>query len=298
MPSIQAKITKILLRLYFAGWSQGTVEKQRARQERSAKYARLPKDVVSKPISVEGIPSEWIETPNPKYGAILYLHGGAYALGSINVHRELLARLAWVTRLNILAINYRLAPEHPFPAALNDTIKAYCWLLAQGLPASKIIIAGDSAGGGLTLAAMIALRDQGQPLPAGAVTLSPWLDLALTGSSVTQKAKADPILDYKSLTMYAGYYSAGQSLTLPLLSPLYADLRRLPPTLIQVGADEILLNDSTRFAERACQAGVDVRLEMWDGLFHVFQIIPFLPETQKALQNIAAFIAETLKQKT
>ena len=193
-----------------------------------------------------------------------------------------------------LVINYRLAPEHPHPAALEDAITAYRWLLTQGYDPSQIVIAGDSAGGGLALAALLALLDAGEPLPAGAVCISPWTDLALTGASMRSKAKVDHILDPNSLEMYARYYAGIDEVTSPLLSPLYADLKGLPPLLIQVGGDEILLDDATRLAEQAREAGVDVTLEIWDEMFHVFQLVSFLPETQKAVKHITDFAAKNL----
>ena len=296
MPSIQSKITKWVLKFQFASWSAGTVDEQRARQEKSAGLARLPSGTTCKPVDVNGVPAEWIEAPHSSRGVILYLHGGAYALGSVNIHRELIARLAHVTQCRALAINYRLAPENPFPAALEDALSAYRWLTTQ-FSSSQIIIAGDSAGGGLTLAALLSLRDQHQQLPAGAICISPWADLELTGGSMQEKAKADPILNRKRLAMYAGYYAGSHARTSPLLSPLYADLKGLPPLLIQVGTDEILLDDSRRIAEHARKAGVQTTLEVYDGMFHVFQMMSFLPETTRAGNGIAAFALNLIDQK-
>lgn len=277
-----------------SGWSKGTIEEQRTRQEKMSKYAKLPADIQCQPINVEGISAEWINAPDADLGVILYLHGGAYALGSINIHREFIARLAQATKMRCLAINYRLAPEHPFPAALEDATAAYHWLLTQGVDPSQIIIAGDSAGGGLALVTMVTLRDAGEQLPAGAVCISPWTDLSLTGASIEQKSKLDPILNPTSLDMYAKYYAGEYELTSPLISPLYADLQELPPLLIQVGADEILVDDAIRLAEKARDARVDVTLEIWDEMFHIFQLIPFLPETKKAIGSIAEFVSQNL----
>ena len=292
--SFQSKILKKLLHFRFSGWSDGPIAEQRARQERTSRFNRLPANVHRREVSINGVAGEWIETPTAGSGVILYLHGGAYALGSINVHREWIARLASATRTRALAINYRLAPEHPFPAALEDTLSTYHWLLDQGTDPAQIFIAGDSAGGGLALAALLSLRDAGDPLPAGVICISPWADLALSGASIQSKAKLDPILDPGSLRMYAAYYAGDQDLTLPLLSPLYADLNGLPPLLIQVGSDEILLDDARRLAERAREAGVEVTLELWDEMFHVFQLFSFLPETKKAVAQIVAFVADSL----
>ena len=292
--SIHNKIIKKLVSFQMSGWSEGTIEEQRARQEKTSKYAKLPADIHCQSINADGISAEWISAPDADLGVILYIHGGAYALGSINVHREFIVRLVQATKIRCLAINYRLAPEHPFPAALEDATTIYGWLLNQGVDASQIIIAGDSAGGGLALGTMVTLRDNGEQLPSGAVCISPWTDLALTGASIQSKAKVDPILDLASLQMYARYYAGENVLTSPLISPLYANLKGLPPLLIQVGTDEILLDDSTRFAEKARDAGVNVTLKIWDEMFHVFQLIPFLPETKKMVDSIAEFVSQNL----
>jgi epsilon-lactone hydrolase len=277
------RIIKKLIAVQMAGWSEGTMEDQRAKQELMSKYSRIP--------------GEWISPPDADFGVILYLHGGAYALSSITVYREFLSRLTRATNLRCLAINYRLAPEDPFPAALEDAIAAYSWLQSQGFDPSQIIIAGDSAGGGLTLATLLTLRDTGAQFPAGAICISPWVDLALTGKSVQSKATLDPILDQASLQMYAGYYAGENDFTNPLISPLYANLEGLPPLLIHVGTDEILLDDATRFAEKARSAGVDVTLKIWDEMFHVFCLIPFLPETKQMLMDIVCMSSEKIRHK-
>ena len=230
-----------------------------------------------------------LETLNPR--VFIPMHASAQG----HVYREFIARLVLATKTRCLAINYRLAPEHPFPAALEDAATAYHWLLAQGFDPSQIIIAGDSAGGGLTLGTLLALRDDGEQLPAGGICISPWTDLALTGASAQNKATVDPILDSASLQMYARYYAGENELTNPLISPLYANPKGLPPLLIQVGTDEILLDDSTRFTEKARHAEVDVILEIWNEMFHVFQLIPFLPETKKMVGSIAEFVSQNIK---
>ena len=287
--SLRAKIVKRLLRLQFSGWSQASIEEQRASHEKSTRWNRLPADVHCRPVSTNGVAAEWIAAPNANLDVMLYLHGGAYALGSISTYREFVARLARAARMRGLAINYRLAPEHPFPAAVEDAITAYDWLLAEGVEPSRIIVAGDSAGGGLALAVQVALRDAGKPLPAGVVCISPWTDLTLSGASIQSKAAVDPVLDAGSLERYAKLYARGHDRSAPLISPLFADLSGLPPLLIQVGGDEILLDDAVRCAGRARQAGVEVRLEVWDEMFHVFPLVPFLPETKKAVEYVAGF---------
>jgi acetyl esterase/lipase len=292
--SLRTQIVKKLVSIQMSGWSEGSIEEQRTRQEKTVRYARLPANIHCRPVNAGGVPAEWIEAPDADREVILYLHGGAYALGSINVHRELVARLAHSTKMRALAINYRLAPEHPYPAALEDATTVYLWLLNEGVDPSKTIIAGDSAGGGLALAALVALRDAGEPLPAGAVCISPWTDLALAGASIQNKAKVDPILTPDDLKMYARYYAGEHELSSPLISPLYADLNDLPPLLIQVGTDEILLDDAVRCADKAREAGVDVTLEIWSEMFHVFQMIWLLAETKTAIRHIAEFVSQKL----
>jgi monoterpene epsilon-lactone hydrolase len=288
--SIRTTIIKKLVARLMTGWSEGPIEAQRARQEKQIRYIPLPTDIQCQPANADGVSVEWIAAPGADSGVMMYLHGGAYALGSINTARELAARLARATNTRALAVDYRLAPEHPYPAAVEDALTVYRWLLKEVAP-SRIVIAGDSAGGGLTLATLMALRDAGEPLPAGAVCLSPWTDLALTGDSIESRATADPILDSDSLAMYARYYAGERELSAPLLSPLYADFRGLPPLLIQVGTEEILLDDAVRCAKSAREAEVDVTLEIWDEMFHVFQTLPFLRESKRAAEHIAEFVS-------
>jgi acetyl esterase/lipase len=259
-------------------------------QERRAGYARLPAQLLCQPVNADRVPAQWIRWPGGSDRVLLYLHGGAYCLGSVHTHRELMGRMAQATGCRVLALDYRLAPEHPFPAGLEDLLAAYGWLLAQGIDPAQIFLAGDSAGGGLTVAGLLALRDAGMPLPGGGICLSPWVDLTLSGASIQERAKADPILDPASLARYAAAYAGETPLTAPLLSPLYAALHGLPPLLIQVGADEILLDDALGLARKAREAGVDVTLQVWPGLFHVFQTVAFLPETRQALEGAARFV--------
>ncbi len=290
--SLQAKIVKRLLPLQFSGWSDGSIEEQRARQEKSMRFNRLPAGVACQAVDAGGVPAEWSNPTDPDRGVILYLHGGAYALGSLNTHREFVARLSSVTNQRCLSLAYRLAPEHPYPAAIEDGLTGFRWLLTQGYGPSQITLAGDSAGGGLVTAILLALRDASEPLPACAVCISPWTDLTLSGDSINRNASADKILQPVALERYARYYAGEYDLASPLISPFFAELGGLPPLLIQVGTDEILLDDARRFAARAEAAGVAVSLELWEEMFHVFQIVAMLPETKAAVQNIAAFIAQ------
>jgi acetyl esterase/lipase len=295
MPSIQAHIARWILKLLRFSEVKGTIEQQRLRQEKATQTFKMPRNIEVKPIYINGFSAAWFSSPDPKHGVVLYLHGGAYALGSINSHREYLGRFASATRSQILAINYRLAPEDPFPAALEDALSAYRWLLARVSDSSQVTIAGDSAGGGLALATMLALCDAGDPLPACGVCISPWVDLTLSSKSIQTKATVDPILNPDSLDGYAVYYAGEHARDHVLISPIFANLEGLPPLLIHVGSDEILLDEAVGFHEKAISAGVDSQLKIWPGLFHVFPIVPFLPEAKASLKQIAAFIASHIQ---
>jgi len=241
-----------------------------------------------------GVPAEWITAPGAAADRVLlYLHGGGYVMGSINTHREMVSRLSRAAGARALLLEYRLAPEHPFPAAVDDAVAAYRWLLSQNLKPSRIVVAGDSAGGGLALATLVALRDAKLPSPAVGVCLSPWTDMEGIGGSMTTKAKEDPIVQREMLLGMAKLYLGQQDSRTPLAAPLYADLRGLPPLLIQVGSAETLLDDSTRVTERAKAVGVKVDLEVWDQMIHVWQLFaPILPEGQQAIERIGQFIRE------
>ena len=267
-----------------------TIEKRRAGMERISEH--VASDVTCEPVNAGGVPAEWIAAPGAVQDrAILYLHGGGYVIGSINTHRAMIARIARASNARALAIDYRLAPEHPFPAAVDDATAAYKWLLAEGYEPGKIVIAGDSAGGGLTLAALVALRDSGVPMPAGAVPISPWTDLEGTGESVRSRAAKDPMVTQANLAESAKQYYGAHDPKDPLVSPLHANFRGLPPMLIHVGDAEILLDDSTRVAERAKLAGVKVELEVWDDMIHVWHVFAkLLPEGQQAIDKIGKFV--------
>lgn len=253
---------------------------------------RVASDVKCEAVRVDNIPGEWIVPPGAANDrVILYLHGGGYVMGSINTHRAMVARIARAGQARALAIDYRLAPEHPFPAAVDDATAAYRWLVAQGYKPGKIVVAGDSAGGGLALATLLALRDAGTPLPAAGVGISPWTDMEGTGDSVTTKAAKDPMVQKDGLLSMAKMYVGEQDPKAPLASPLHADLRGLPPLLLQVGEAEILLDDATRVAERAKAAGVNVDLEVWDDMMHVWHVFAkILPEGQQAIDKIGKFV--------
>jgi epsilon-lactone hydrolase len=259
-----------------------------------AMVASVPHDpeVRHEPTTAGGVPAEWQIAPHADPGrTILYLHGGGYCVGSMNTHRDLASRLSRAAAARVLLIDYRLAPEHPHPAAVDDATAAYRWLLANNATPARTVVAGDSAGGGLTVATLLALRDARVPLPAAGVCLSPWVDLEASGESMTTKAAVDPMVQRDGLLGMAAAYLAGQNARTPLASPLYADLSGLPPLLIQVGTAETLLDDATRLAERARKAGVTVTLEPWEDMIHVWQAFAMvLPEGQQAVERIGEFV--------
>jgi len=222
---------------------------------------------------------------------VLYLHGGGYVIGSPRSHRHLAAAIAGAAGTSALLLDYRLAPEHPFPAAVDDAVAAYRWLLDQGIAAGHIAVAGDSAGGGLTVATLLALLNARLPMPAAGVCISPWVDLTCRGESYRSKADVDPIVRSAGVSEMARAYLATTDPRSPLASPLFADLRGLPPLLIHVGSDEVLLDDAIGLAERAKAAGVDATLEQWDRMIHVWHwFLPMLDEAQAAVASIGSFV--------
>jgi epsilon-lactone hydrolase len=271
-----------------------SVQEMRAGFEGMAAGMPVPADVRREQVSAGGVPAEWVVAPGAEDDrAILYLHGGGYVIGSIATHRELASRISRASGARVLVIDYRLAPEHPFPAAVEDSVTAYRWLLGQGISPERLVVAGDSAGGGLTLATLIKVRDDGLPLPAAGVCLSPWTDLEGIGESMTSRADLDPMVAKPGLDSMAKAYIGDADIRSPLAAPLYAELRGLPPLLIQVGTAEVLYDDSTRFAERARAAGVDVTLEPWQDMVHVWQVFAaMLDEGQQAIDRIGEFVRQ------
>jgi acetyl esterase/lipase len=269
-----------------------SVEEMRKGMEAMTTLTPLPEGTVCAAVSADGVPCEWTTAPGADESrAILYLHGGGYVIGSIATHRSLVARLSGASGARALSVDYRLAPEHPFPAAVDDATTAYRWLLSQGLDPARVVVAGDSAGGGLTVATLLALRDAGDPLPAAAVCLSPWADLEMSGASASNPETNDPLLPLDGLIGMAGLYAGEDHLRNPLAAPLHGDYSGLPPLLIQVGTRELLLDDARRVADRARAAGVDVTLEVEEGLIHVWQLFgPDVPESREAVERIGAFV--------
>jgi acetyl esterase/lipase len=257
---------------------------------------QLPDGVDFEKTTAGGVPAEWVTLPGTDATkTVLYLHGGGYVLGSIDTHRGLASRIAEAAGTRALIIDYRLGPETTFPGAVEDATAAYGFLLEQGVAPEQIAIGGDSAGGGLTFAALVRLKDQGKPLPGAAFALSPWVDLEGLGDSMETRAEADPMVKKEGLVRMGKLYLGDADPKTPLAAPLYADLSGLPPMLIQVGTAETLLDDSLRIVERLRTAGVAVELEQYEDLIHVFQAFaPIVPESLEAIQKIGAFVKSHL----
>ncbi len=252
----------------------------------------LPADASLEPVRANGVPAEWTTTPQADPARVLlYLHGGGYVSGSILSHRQLVIEAGRQAAARTLALDYRLAPENHFPAALHDVLAGYRFLLSSGFDRARIVIAGDSAGGGLTIAALVSLRDAGEPLPACAWCISPWVDLTQSGESMQTKAAADPIIQKDYLEDISRAYLHRTNPHNPLASPLYANLENLPPLLIQVGTAEGLLDDAVRLADRAAQADLRVTLETWPDMIHVWHLwYPQLSAGRRALASAGSFI--------
>jgi acetyl esterase/lipase len=256
----------------------------------------MPDGVVTEEANVGGLSALWFKPQGAASDAVIvYFHGGGYVLQSANTHRKLTAHLAVQSMCNVLSVNYRLAPEHPHPAAITDAVTAYRWLLDSGYAPSKTAISGDSAGGGLSLALLQAAKREGIPQPAGAVVFSPWVDLVGLGESMDTKAGVDLMVDRHALSLMASMFLAGASPEDPLAAPLYGDFSGVAPLYIQVGGDETLLDDSTRIATKASHAGVAVRLDVFPEMQHVFQAaVGMIPEATDAVAKAGRWLHELL----
>jgi len=284
------------IRSVYANWNRQTTA-ARMRSDWDAAFGGCSVPVVCRGVSAGGMDAEWIVPADAAPDkAILFFHGGGFRLGSVASHRDLIARIAEASRCRVLAINYRLAPENRFPAALEDARTAFDWMAMQGFKPENIALAGDSAGGNLVLTTMLGLRERGEPLPAAGVLMSPWTDLAASGESYQSRAAADPIHQRSMiLSLAKAYLGEGGDAFNPLASPLYADLSSLPPLLIQAGDRETVRDDATMLAAKATAAGVDAELQVFDGMIHVFQMFPEIPEARTAVAAIAAFLRRHLR---
>jgi monoterpene epsilon-lactone hydrolase len=251
-----------------------------------------PDGIAFEPTTAAGVPALWVRPDGARDdAAVLYLHGGGYVIGSPETHRGITGRLAALTGCPVLSLDYRLAPEHPHPAAVTDSVAAYRWLLDRGLAPEQVAIAGDSAGGGLTFASLLKLRDDGVPLPACGVGISPWTDLQCSSASMQRLADVDPMCKPAGLMRMAQWFVGDGDVRDPYVSPLFGDLHDLPPLLVHVGEVETLLDDAVHFAERAQAAGVDVTLEVFPEMVHVFHaFVGLVPESDAACETVAAFL--------
>jgi monoterpene epsilon-lactone hydrolase len=293
--SFQAELVRLGARFFIKhGTRPGAgIDVRRQRMKAYERWVpRPPAGVETVETRLGGVPASRIATPQSAPGRhILFLHGGAYVAGSAIIYRHITWRFAMAAEAHLAAIDYRLAPEHPFPAALDDATAAWHALLDEGADPRQCAVIGDSAGGGLALALALKLRDQGGPLPAAIVALSPWTDLAITGPSCRENAVFDPVLKSDDMTLLASQYLGRTDPRNPYVSPLYGDPRGLPPTLFQVGSDEILRDDSERMAERMREAGCDVTLEIWPRMPHVWHgFAPVLPEARRAILRVGDFV--------
>jgi acetyl esterase/lipase len=295
--SLRAELTRLGARWLLRQRAQESPEKtRRGLLSMEALTPRPPAGTITTSVDAGGVPAHRIRVPSSQPGRyVLFLHGGAYRAGAPSNYRHFTWRIAAAARATVLAIDYRLAPEHPFPAALEDAVCAYRWLLAQGALPGSVLVMGDSAGGGLAFATLLRIRDDRLPHAAACVATSPWTDLALTGASLRLNARKDPLLNADLLPGLAADYLAGADPRLPYVSPLYGDLTGLPPSLIHVGSDEILRDDAVRMHERLRHAGCRSELEIWPRMVHSWHLfVPMLPEAHRAIARIGTFAQQYL----
>jgi monoterpene epsilon-lactone hydrolase len=276
-----------------AGQAPPPLEEIRANFAPGGRLNPMPDDVDLAEVTAAGVPAYWLSAPGVDPDRVLlYVHGGAYSLGSIRSHGELAARLGRAAGMRVLLPEYRLAPEHPFPAAAEDVLAVWRWLRdEQGQAAESIVLCGDSAGGALVMGLLTTVRDAGEELPAAAALLSPVSDLTTSGASMTERADEDPIFTPEMIRGVAAAYLAGADPRTPLASPLFAQLKGLPPLMVQVGTAELLLSDAERLAAAAIDAGVDVTLQIGEGLPHVYPIMLGTPEAATATEQIGQFLS-------
>lgn len=293
--SIQSRILTMVMRYQMYDFYKDlSIEKQRAKMMRYAKVISLPRDVSCEPADNCPVPAEWITTPGVDHSRIiLYLHGGAFYLNYDNPHRNLVSHIGREAQMRALLLDFRLPPEHPYPAAVEDIQTVYQWLLREGYSPKNLAIAGDSSGGGLALTTVLKLRDTSKSLPAAIVCICPWVDLTGSGESTIGKDKVDFINIPEYMKRNAKNYAGNHNLENPHVSPLFANLTDFPPLMIQAATRDILLDDAIRLAERARHSNVDVTLDIWIDMIHVFQMgVGFVPESNQAIRKIGVFLRE------
>jgi monoterpene epsilon-lactone hydrolase len=300
MPSLQSYLFRWIVQYYLAPQYRRagqSISKWRKLMDLTTRFQRIPTGTQIVPVLVRDTAAEWVWAPSvTAERAALYLHGGAFVMGSPATHRELAARLSAASGARMLVLDYRLSPEHPFPAAMQDALSAYCWLLDEGYEPKQVAIGGDSAGGGLALQSLIALRDGGGQLPAAGFFMSPVTDwVRFDGESYTTRAGVDPWITESMCRFTSAAYVSDNDPETPLLYPTAINLSGLPPLCIHVGDHELLLSDSTRLAERAQAAGVEVEFKVWESMVHVFQAgASFVPEARQSLAEIGRFVRDRM----
>lgn len=300
MISFRARLVRFVTRQLFRNIDgNADIPSLRVRWEKLAARSRTASGIRVKYVDIAGVECEWlVPTDCRDAPVLLYLHGGAYVSGSAKTHRAMVSYLAKKAGMRALLPNYRLAPEHPFPAGLEDCVAVYRALVDDGVDPADIAIAGDSAGGGMTMATLLMLRDAGETLPTAGVLLSPWLDLTGTGESTKSRARHDPLFRVQDMPNAAAHYASPEQQRHPLVSPVFGDVHGLPPMLIQVGDHEILLSDSTRIADKISAAGGQVTLQVWPDMWHVFQyFVGRMPEAQRGLDDIASFLGRFFERR-
>jgi len=292
---IDIGINKLMEVLRERGLPTGlSLAERRARMEDIGERFPAPANAKVTEVKIAGRPAEWVSDPASDEGRVmLYVHGGGYVQGSLASHRNLVFEIARAIKGRVMNLDYRLAPEHPFPAAVEDTVTAWRELLEIGIDPKKASFGGDSAGGGLVLAALVSAREKGLPMPGCACCISPWTDLIGTGRTMETKAKEDPMVNRSALDFFADFYAGDEDKSHPLISPLNANLNGLPPLLVQVGTAETLLDDSRRLVARARYAGVDVKYVEWAGMPHIWHIFaPLLAASRDAIAQLGKFVRE------
>lgn len=296
MPSLRARLTNAFLRLTTKSMWRPGLDIQKVRAHGAKMDARLGRNappVAIEEVEIDGVKATWYGEPGlAERGTVLYLHGGAWCLHFPNMYRRHATNLSRLTGMRVLLPDYRLAPEHPFPAAIDDCLAVYRWLVEQGHAARPLAVAGDSAGGSLTLVTLMRARNAMLPMPGCAVLLSPSTDLTLSGPSAKYNADADPMFAAGAADLLPPLYCDGQDLRNPLISPLFGNWDGLPPLLFHAGSTEMLLDDSVRAHDRALQAGVTAEIEVWRDVPHVFQVFAWLPEAKLAMRKVADFIVQ------
>lgn len=299
MISLRARLIRFITGWFFRRMNaDGDVVAVRRILARIQFFSRLARRVVASEETINGVRCKWLVPRGcDREGVLFYLHGGAYLVGSPESHARMVSFIARTAGMRAVLPDYSLAPENPFPAGLHDCIAAYRGLLASGIAGKDIIIGGDSAGGGMSVATLLSLRDAGEELPRAALLLSPWLDLTASGESIVSRADVEPWFRPQDMRTVARRYRPSGDLRNPLVSPLFADVAGLPPAFTQVGDHEILLSDAERLAAKMRAAGIDAQLQVWPEMWHVFQFfIGKMPESRRAIDEIAAFLVDKSRQ--